>query len=82
MTNLIGILAGVLTTVSFLPQVIRAARTKSTGDISLGMYVILAVGIFLWFIYGISIGSLPVILANGVTFVLAIIILALKVKYR
>lgn len=82
MTNLIGIFAGVLTTISFLPQVVRAARSKSTGDISLGMFVILAVGIFLWFIYGVRIDSFPVILANGVTFVFAIIIVALKIKYK
>ena len=82
MADLVGIFAGVLTTISFLPQVVRAARTKSTGDISLGMFVILAVGIFLWFIYGVLIESLPVILANAVTFVFALVILALKIKYK
>ena len=82
MTNLIGIFAGVLTTISFLPQVVRVIRTKSTRDISFGMYLIFSTGVFLWFVYGVLIGSLPVILANGITFLLATVILILKIRYK
>lgn len=81
-TESIGIMAGVLTTISFLPQVIRAAKTKSTRDISFGMYLIFSTGVFLWFVYGVLIGSLPVILANGITFLLATVILILKIRYK
>ena len=78
---LIGFLAAILTTISFVPQVIKTMQTKHTEDISLVMYVLLVIGIFLWFIYGIYIDSMPVIAANAVTLVLSSIILALKVKH-
>ncbi len=78
---IIGLIAGTCTTISFLPQVIKTFRTKETKDISLSMYIVLATGIFLWTIYGILIESLPVILANSISFVLATIILILKKKY-
>jgi MtN3 and saliva related transmembrane protein len=79
--SIIGLLAGTLTTLSFLPQVVKAARTKETKDLSLSMYIVLATGIFLWTIYGILIEALPVILANGISFILAAIVLILKIKY-
>ncbi len=79
--GIIGLIAGTCTTVSFLPQVIKTFRTKETKDISLSMYLVLATGIFLWTIYGVFIESLPVILANAVSFVFATIILTLKIKY-
>ena len=80
-TAVIGLIAGACTTISFLPQVIKIFRTRETKDISMIMYLILATGIFLWTIYGILIESLPVILANGISFVLASIVLILKIKY-
>ena len=67
---------------AFLPQVIKIWRSKSTKDVSLGMLVMLCVGVFLWLVYGIYINALPVILANLETFVLALIILVLKIKYQ
>jgi MtN3 and saliva related transmembrane protein len=79
--SVIGLLAGTLTTLSFFPQVLKTVRTKETKDLSLSMYIVLATGIFLWTIYGILIGALPVILANGVSFMLATIVLILKIKY-
>ncbi len=80
-TAIIGLIAGICTTASFLPQVIKTMRTKETKDLSVTMYLVLAAGIFLWIIYGILIESLPVISANAVSFVLAIIILILKIRY-
>jgi MtN3 and saliva related transmembrane protein len=79
--SVIGLLAGTLTTLSFLPQVVKTARTKETKDLSLSMYIVLATGIFLWTIYGILIGAIPVILANGISFILATIVLIFKIKY-
>lgn len=79
--TIIGLLAGTCTTLSFLPQVIKTIRTKETKDLSMMMYLVLATGIFLWTIYGALIESLPVIAANAISFVLALIILILKIKY-
>ena len=80
--NIIGLLAGSLTTVAYIPQVIKIWKTKSAEDLSTGMFVILSAGIFLWLVYGFLIGSLPVILANGVTLVFSGFVLVLKIRYR
>ncbi len=76
----IGLIAGFCTTCSFLPQVIHVLKTKSTGDISLLMYLILCTGVGLWLVYGLFIQSLSIIIANGITFILAFTILLLKIK--
>src|SRR3989338_1542162 len=80
--TLIGALAGILTTTAFLPQVIKTWKTKQTKDISLGMFAILTIGVVLWLVYGILINSLPVIISNVVTFILALAILILKIRYK
>ena len=77
----IGLTAGVLTTISFLPQAIRAWKTKSTKDISLSMFLCFCTGVVLWVIYGFYTNNLPVFLANFVTFLLAFSILVCKLKY-
>lgn len=79
--TIIGLLAGTLTTISFFPQVIKTIKTKETKDLSLTMYIVLATGIFLWTTYGVLIKDVPVILANSISFVLASIILILKIRY-
>lgn len=79
---LIGYLAGVLTTIAFVPQVVRAWKLKETRDLSLVMLILFAAGIFLWTCYGIWIESLPVIAANAITFVLVLILLGLKIRYK
>ena len=78
----IGFLAAVLTTFGFLPQVIKTWRTRSTKDISLGMFVVLCVGICLWITYGFLRADLPLIIGNSVTLVLAGIILFFKLRYK
>lgn len=78
----IGLLAALLTTISFLPQVIKSWKIRKTRDISLPMYIILVTGLFLWLIYGILIKDLPLILANLVTLILASSVLFLKIKYQ
>lgn len=77
----LGYFAGTCTTIAFLPQVVKAYRTKSCHDLSAGMLVIFATGIFFWFIYGILIDEMPIILANGITFIFVIAIAVLKVVY-
>lgn len=78
---LIGVLAGVLTTIAFVPQVLHVYRTRSAKDISFGMYAIFVSGVLLWLVYGWMIMALPVIIANAVTLVLAVAILVGKIKF-
>lgn len=80
-TELFGYLAATLTTVSFIPQVVQIWRSKHTKDISLGMYSIFTAGIAVWLVYGILLGSMPIIIANCVTLILAGSVLAMKLKY-
>ena len=77
----VGLLAAICTTVSFVPQVLKAWRTRSTADISVGMFVLLEVGITLWLLYGVLLGDLPLILANFVTLCLTGVILLLKLRF-
>lgn len=78
--ELIGFLAAICTTISFLPQVIRTIRTRNTSGISLGMYSVFVVGVSLWLVYGIMINDLPMIIANAITLILAALILLLKIR--
>jgi MtN3 and saliva related transmembrane protein len=80
-TMLLGLAAGTLTTIAFVPQLAKTWRTRSTKDVSLGMFSIFCTGVLLWLIYGVLIQSVPVVLANGVTLVLAGAILSLKIKF-
>jgi MtN3 and saliva related transmembrane protein len=82
MIELIGFMAAMCTTVSFIPQAMKTIRTKDTSSISLWMYVMFSVGVFLWLAYGLAIGNYPIIIANMVTFVLAATILWFKLKYK
>jgi MtN3 and saliva related transmembrane protein len=78
----LGIMAGVLTTIAYLPQLIKTWQSKSAGDISWSMLIILCTGIILWLVYGVMIHDLPILLANIVTLILALVILSLKIRYR
>ena len=80
--EIIGFVAGILTSGSLFPQVIKSWKTKSTNDISLGWAITLTTGALLWIIYGSLIGSLPVIIANIFTFILSVTVLVLKIKYK
>jgi MtN3 and saliva related transmembrane protein len=79
---IIGYIAGALTTISFVPQVLRAWNLKETRDISLAMLLLFAAGILLWTVYGIWTGSLPIIAANVITFILILILLGMKIRYH
>ena len=74
-------MAGTLTTISLFPQVFKIWKSKSAKDISLLMFSIFCVGLLLWILYGFSIDSLPVIITNIVTFILACVVIVLKIKY-
>jgi len=79
--TIIGLIAGALTTAAALPQIHKALVTKKTHDISLTMYIFLCVGVGLWLVYGLLIQELPVILWNGVSVCLLLVVLGLKIRY-
>lgn len=80
--TMIGLMAGALTTISFLPQAIKTWRSKSAKDISLTMFLTFCIGVVLWIIYGFSVQDLPVLATNIVTLILAGSILFFKFKYK
>lgn len=80
--SVLGYVAGTLTTIAFVPQVVKTWKSKSASDISLGMFVTFCAGVFLWLVYGFLLGSPPIIAANVATLILAMIILFLKLKYK
>lgn len=80
--TLLGMIAGAMTTIAFLPQLFKVWRSKSAKDISMTWLVIFSSGVFLWLIYGFLLGQLPIVLANAVTLGLTGVILGFKLKYR
>lgn len=80
--DLLGSAAGALTTAAFVPQVVKTWKSKSAGDLSLGMFLVFAVGVLLWLAYGIVIGATPIIVANSITLALSVAILAMKIRYK
>jgi len=79
--DLIGYAAATMTTISFLPQLIRVVKLRTARDISLGMFLIFTVGTLFWLVYGVLSRSAPVAIANGVTLVLSASILFLKLRF-
>jgi len=78
----IGTVAACLTTASFIPQAWQTFRTRDVSGISLGMYSLFTVGVGLWLVYGLLLGAWPIIIANAITFSLALAILVMKLRYR
>jgi MtN3 and saliva related transmembrane protein len=79
--TIVGLVAAFLTTIAFLPQVLRTLRTRSTSDISLVMFSTYVMGILLWLVYGLLLGDVPLIASNAVTFLLSGTILLLKLRH-
>ena len=78
--EVIGLSAAFLTTSAFIPQVYKIYKEKNADGISLTMYIIMFTGVILWFVYGVLIGSLSIIIANGVTALLQLSIIIFKLK--
>ncbi len=76
-----GFLAALLTTIAFLPQLYKTWKTKSADDVSLIMLILFIIGLICWIIYGLKINSLPILVANIITFILNFSILILKINY-
>ena len=77
-----GFSAALLTTIAFLPQLYKTWKTKSAGDVSLVMLILFITGLICWIIYGIKINSIPILVANIITFIFNFSILILKIIYR
>jgi MtN3 and saliva related transmembrane protein len=82
LTDLVGYMAALMTTVAFIPQALMTWKHKHADGVSLGMYIVFTIGIALWLIYGICMLMWPVIVANTVTLILASFILAMKIIYK
>ena len=80
MIETLGFVAGTLTTIAFLPQVLKSWKRRSADDLSLGMLLAFNAGILLWIVYGLAIGAMPIVAANVITFVFTALLLGLKVK--
>ncbi len=78
---IIGIMAGLFCTISFIPQVIKIFKTKNTRDLSLMTFSMLSLGVLLWFIYGILIKEPPIIGSNAVILILSLLIVVMKIRY-
>ena len=79
-TTVVGFFAGFLTTISFLPQVVKTWKTRSASDLSLGMFSVFSVGVLFWLVYGFLIQEPPMIIWNSVTLILVLAILVMKLK--
>ena len=79
--DIVGSLAAVLTTVSFLPQAWHSFKTRDVSGVSLGMYSVFTVGVSLWLVYGLLLGAWPIVVANVITLGLALAILGMKVVF-
>ncbi len=80
--QLVGIVAGIFTSSSLMPQLIKTFKTKTAEEISLMMLITLMLGIGLWIYYGILRKDLPIIVTNGFSFTLNIILIVLRIKYK
>lgn len=80
--KIIGYIAAAATTIAFFPQALHTIKTKDTKAISLGMYIVFTFGVVMWLLYGIFSKNMPIILANTITLVLALIILGYKIRYK
>ena len=78
----LGLMAATLTTIAFVPQVVQVWRSRSAADIPLAMYSLFTTGIGLWFVYGVLIKSTPIIAANAVTFILALMVIIMKLRFE
>lgn len=81
-TDVLGLVAGICTTIAVIPQIKKTWQTKKAEDVSPGMFSILIFGVFLWVIYGITQRDMPIIVTNGVSLALNGMMLFLMLRYR
>jgi MtN3 and saliva related transmembrane protein len=78
--DMVGYAAAILTTVSFVPQALKSWQTRDLSGVSLAMYSLFTLGVALWLVYGVMLGSWPIIVANSITLALAGVVLTLKLR--
>ncbi len=78
----LGLAAGTLTTIAFVPQIVRIVRVRHADDLSWWTFGTFALGVALWLVYGLELDAIPIVVANVVTLALALVILVLKWWYR
>jgi MtN3 and saliva related transmembrane protein len=81
MIDIVGTVAATLTTLAFVPQVVKIWRSRSAKDISLPMYVVFTIGVAMWLVYGLLLGAVPIIVANCVTLLLALAVVVMKLRW-
>lgn len=81
-TEILGLIAATLTTSAYIPQTYKVLKEKSAKDFSWIWLIFMFVGIFLWFIYGINIKNIPLIMANGISLISLMVIMVVKYVYR
>ncbi len=81
MIDIVGSIAAFLTTLAFVPQVIKIWRSRSAKDISLPMYVVFTTGVALWLAYGVMLGAMPIIIANCITLLLTLAVVVMKLRW-
>ena len=82
MFDIIGTIAAILTTASFLPQVLKTIKSQDTESISFYMYLMFVSGVFCWIIYGFYLMNYQIITANIITFILAGIVLIMRTREK
>lgn len=80
--EILGLVAGTITSITFLPQVIKVWQTKSAKDLSLAMLALLMLGVSLWLVYGLIIMNAAIIYTNSMVLTMSLILLYFKVKYK
>ena len=79
--EIFGYIAAILTTAAFLPQLIKTLKTKKADDVSLITLIMFIIGVLCWIIYGYSISSIPILIANLITLILNLLILISKIYF-
>jgi MtN3 and saliva related transmembrane protein len=79
--DLVGYIAATLTTAAWVPQIVRTWRSRSADDLSLGMLTIFTIGVALWLLFGLALGSRPVVVANAVTLALSLLLVGLRLRF-
>jgi MtN3 and saliva related transmembrane protein len=81
-TSIVGLVAGLLTTGAFLPQIIKTVRTRDTKSISLSMYIVYVIGVLIWFAYGVMLGEIAIIITNIFSLIFGMTMLVMKIFFK
>ena len=81
-TEILGLAAGTITSITFLPQVLHIWKTKSAKDLSMSMLLLLILGVVMWLTYGIITQAVPIIYTNSMVLIMSIILLVFKIKFK